>query len=52
MVSTPVLEATIENPVAIIPKEIDAQKISAPIDPRKGKGKGKGKVPYFAKYFK
>jgi hypothetical protein len=52
MVSTPVLEATIENPVAIVPKEIDAPKISAPIDPRKGKGKGKGKTPYFAKYFK
>lgn len=52
MVSTPILEATIENPVGIVPKVIDVPKIGVPVDPRKGKGKGKGKTPYFAKYFK
>jgi hypothetical protein len=52
MISTPVLEATVENPIAIVPKVMEAPKVNVQIDPRKGKGKGKGKTPYFAKYFK
>jgi hypothetical protein len=52
MFSTPILEATIENPVAIVPKVMDAPKMSISVDPKRGKGKGRGKTPYFAKYFK
>lgn len=50
-VSSPNVEVSTANNVAILPKELELPKLKK-VTVKPSKGKGRGRTPYFARYFK